>query len=34
MLKIVENSSRLLIFLVSDLLDFSLIKNGKFKRKQ
>ena len=29
-LKIIEYSSRILLFLVSDLLDFFQIKNGKF----
>lgn len=31
LLQIVDNSSRILLSLVNDLLDFSQIKNGKFK---
>ncbi len=31
MLNIVQNSSRILLFLVNDLLDFFMLKNQKFK---
>ena len=31
MIKIVQNSSKILMFLVNDLLDFFKLKNGKFK---
>ena len=34
LIKIVENSSKLLLFLVNDLLDYSQIKNGKFKKNE
>lgn len=32
MLKIIRNSSEFMLYLVNDLLDFFLIKNGKFKK--
>lgn len=32
LLKIVENSSKILLFLVNDLLDYTQIKNGKFRK--
>lgn len=31
MLRIMHNSSKMLLFLVNDLLDFFQLKNGKFK---
>ena len=31
MLKIVNNSSKFLLFLINDLLDFFKLRNGKFK---
>lgn len=31
---IVENSSKILLFLVNDLMDFTQIKNGKFKKNE
>lgn len=34
LLAIVENSSKILLFLVNDLLDFTQIKNGKFKKNE
>jgi signal transduction histidine kinase len=34
LLKIVENSSKMLLFLVNDLLDFTQIKNGKFRKNE
>lgn len=33
-LKIIKSSSKILLFLVSDLLDFFQIKNGKFKKNE
>ena len=34
MLNVIKNSSKILLFLVNDLLDFFQIKNGKFKKNQ
>jgi signal transduction histidine kinase len=34
LLSIVENSSKILLFLVNDLLDFSQIRNEKFKKNE
>ncbi|CDW74528.1 multi-sensor hybrid histidine kinase [Stylonychia lemnae] len=34
LLQIVENSSQMLLFLVNDLLDFTQIKNGKFRKNE
>ena len=33
-LQIIKGSSRILLFLVNDLLDFFQIKNGKFKKNE